>query len=75
MDALRKVGHEMVAEVRKHVSNHIKQGIAKDSIYRDFLENRDEYTISDIEADMLFTVYSVEVRDLCKMRCWCLFIS
>lgn len=51
MDHLRDIGSDMVLRVRRHVENHIKQGIAKDSVYREFLENRGEHDISDEEAE------------------------
>lgn len=51
MDHLREVGTDMVLGVRRHVENHIKQGIAKDSVYREFLENRSEHDVSDEEAE------------------------
>ncbi|KAK2590769.1 hypothetical protein QQS21_011539 [Conoideocrella luteorostrata] len=54
MDRIRDTSIKMVSELRTHVEGHIRQGVAKESVYRDFLENRGDYDLSDEEAGYAF---------------------
>lgn len=54
LERLRDIGVDRSEELRKQIESAIKDGTARDSIYRHFLENRNEYSVSDAEAAATF---------------------
>jgi cytochrome P450 len=54
LDQLRDRTYKTVWQTRYDVEAAIKNGTASDSIYRHFLENRSEYTVTDDEAAFAF---------------------
>lgn len=54
MERLKGDEYAQICRLRENIKKQIRDGTAKDSVYRDFLENRDQYTVSDDEAGFAF---------------------
>lgn len=54
LQRLQTAGRTLSRDLRKQIELSIRDGTARDSIYRHFLENRSEYSVSDAEAAAAF---------------------
>ena len=55
LERLKKEGEDGNAKLRKTVETGVRDGTALDSIYRYFIENRNEFDTSDVEAEYAFS--------------------
>ncbi|KAF4958406.1 hypothetical protein FSARC_11023 [Fusarium sarcochroum] len=54
LDRFKKTIYDKICELRQNVESLVKNGTAGDSIYRHFIEHREDYDITDDEAGYAF---------------------